>query len=145
MEKPDFRALCAELVAIFDAYDDQSNIQGVYDDIAAMNSNEYSALRRARAALAEYTSEDIKKRKINLALDTYLIDQFAETYMRGLGISYECSTPQLAADQHWFWGCTNVPDPLPEGLRILGIRPTEAIGLGLSGEKARKLEDKSDD
>jgi hypothetical protein len=46
----DFRALCAELYAIFEKYDDESNLAGIYWDMEKENNN---VLDRARAALAE--------------------------------------------------------------------------------------------
>lgn len=45
----DFRALCAELLAVFDSYDDESNLVGIFDD---MKANKNDLLDRARAALA---------------------------------------------------------------------------------------------
>lgn len=60
--------------------------------------------------------------------------------MRKLGITYEHATPQSIADCWWFWGCKNVPDPLPAALKTLKVTPREAIGYGLSKEDAKRLE-----
>ena len=46
----DYRALCAELLTVFDSYDDESNLAGIFDD---MKANKNDLLDRARAALAE--------------------------------------------------------------------------------------------
>lgn len=46
----DFRSLCAELYAIFEKYDDESNLAGIRDDL---KSNGNDILDRARAALAQ--------------------------------------------------------------------------------------------
>ena len=51
----DFRALCADLVAIFEKYDDESNLAGIYCD---MKSDGNGILDHARAALAEPGSEE---------------------------------------------------------------------------------------
>jgi hypothetical protein len=45
-----YKALCAELLAVFDNYDDESNLVGIFDD---MKANKIDLLDRARAALAE--------------------------------------------------------------------------------------------
>ena len=45
----DYRALCAELLTVFDSYDDESNLAGIFDD---MKANKNDLLDRARAALA---------------------------------------------------------------------------------------------
>lgn len=50
----DLRALVAELVAIFDTYDDESNLAGIYDD---MKANGNTVLERVRVALAETEPE----------------------------------------------------------------------------------------
>lgn len=59
--------------------------------------------------------------------------------MRGLGITYQASTPQSICDQWWFWNCENVPADLPGFLTELNITPREAIGNGLSAEEAESL------
>jgi hypothetical protein len=46
----DFRALCAELLEIFDKYDEESNLRGLIWD---MKSDGNDLLDRARAALAQ--------------------------------------------------------------------------------------------
>lgn len=80
---------------------------------------------------------------INLSLDLYQVKCHAQEYMRKLGITYELATPQSIADCWWFWNCKNVPDPLPGGLKILGVTPREAIGYGLNKEMAKQLEKSS--
>ena len=45
----DYKALCAELLAVFDNYDDESNLVGIFDD---MKANKIDLLDRARTALA---------------------------------------------------------------------------------------------
>lgn len=61
--------------------------------------------------------------------------------MRKLGITYEHATPQSMGDCWWFWNCKNVPNPLPAALEVLKVAPREAIGYGLSKEKAKQLEE----
>jgi hypothetical protein len=77
---------------------------------------------------------------VNLSLDLYEVECHAQEYMRKLGITYEHATPQSIADCWWFWGCRNVPDPLPAALRILKVAPRDAIGYGLSKEDAKRLQ-----
>lgn len=60
----------------------------------------------------------------------------AQVVMAELGITYQHATPQSICDQWWFWNCQNVPDPLPKFLSDLNIAPHDAIGHGLSKEKA---------
>ena len=82
---------------------------------------------------------------MNLSLDlyaTYALNLHAQDYMKQLGITYEHATPQSIADCWWFWNCENVPNPLPYGLSVLKIKPSQAIGYGLSKEIAEKLEQK---
>lgn len=59
--------------------------------------------------------------------------------MRGLGITYQHSTPQSIADCWWFWNCENIPEILPEYLSIMDNDPVECIGWGLSEEDANKI------
>lgn len=59
--------------------------------------------------------------------------------MRDLGITYQHATPQSLGDQWWFWNCENVPDPLPEMLRVAELDPHKCIGYGLSKEDADKI------
>ena len=47
----DYRALCAELLAVFDSYDDESSLVGIFDD---MKANKNDLLDRARLALARW-------------------------------------------------------------------------------------------
>ena len=46
----DFRALCAELLFVFDNYDEESSLGGIIDD---MKANKNDLFARARAALAQ--------------------------------------------------------------------------------------------
>lgn len=48
----DYKALCAELLAVFDNYDDESNLVGIFDD---MKANKIDLLDRARLALVPVT------------------------------------------------------------------------------------------
>lgn len=55
---------------------------------------------------------------MNLAYDIIAaqmcgIAQHPQELMRYLGISYERAVPQSIGDQWWFYGCKNVPNPLP--------------------------------
>lgn len=43
----------------------------------------------------------------------------AQLVMQSLGISYDEAFPQSIADAWWFFGCKDIPDPLPEYLSEL--------------------------
>jgi len=75
----------------------------------------------------------------HLRLDLYKVRDHAQKVMADLGITYQHATPQSISDSWWFWNCENVPDPLPECLSVLDIRPQEAIGWGLSADDAAKI------
>lgn len=59
--------------------------------------------------------------------------------MKELGITYQHATPQMIADQWWFWNCENLPTELPEYLDELIADPFKMIGYGLSKEDAEKI------
>ena len=65
--------------------------------------------------------------------------QHAQKVMLDLGITYKHATPQSMGDQWWFWGCENVPDPLPPFLTELGLNPFDCIGYGLSAKDAKMI------
>ena len=69
------------------------------------------------------------------------ITKHAQVTMKELGITYTHSTPQSMSDSWWFWNCENLPDILPSYLTELKIDPMEAIGWGLSQEKAESIRD----
>jgi hypothetical protein len=59
----DYRALCAELLGIFEKYDDESNLGGIIWDMK-MDGNDL--LERARAALAQPEPEPVAPSKHEL-------------------------------------------------------------------------------
>ena len=61
--------------------------------------------------------------------------------MKELGITYQHATPQIIADQWWFWNCENIPEQLPPYLEFMDLNPMEQIGWGLSKEVAEKIRD----
>jgi hypothetical protein len=63
-----------------------------------------------------------------------------QTVMKWLGISYKIAVPQSIYDSWWFFGCENVPDPLPNCLSVLKFQPADAIGHGLTAEDVARLE-----
>lgn len=73
MTVDDWKALVAELVAIFDTYDDESNLAGVYDD---MKVNGNTVLERARIALADPKPEGPTDEELMVAFD----GEFAEFF-----------------------------------------------------------------
>ena len=52
--------------------------------------------------------------------------------MRDLGIDYFHAVPQSISDSWDFWGCENLPEPLPSFLREITRPPEKCIGWGLS-------------
>ena len=80
-------------------------------------------------------------KKVNLRLDVQGLATHPQNLMKSLGIEYILATPQSMGVQWWFWGCTNVPDPLPEYLTILDVDPLKAVGYGLSAKDANMIID----
>ena len=77
----------------------------------------------------------------HLRLDLHQVNnEHAQNVMKRLGIRYQHATPQSLGDQWWFWNCTNVPDPLPDCLSLLKVKPHDVIGYGLSKEDADRIE-----
>jgi hypothetical protein len=62
----DYKALCAELLAIFEKYDDESNLAGIYWD---METDGNDILDRARAALAHPEPEGPSKAELRQIFD----------------------------------------------------------------------------
>ena len=59
------------------------------------------------------------KEPVDLRLDLYETGgAHAQDFMEHLGIHYEKAMPQSMVDQWWFFGCRNVPDPLPRALSV---------------------------
>lgn len=86
--------------------------------------------------------------KRNLILSTYGAalakeTRHAQTVMKDLGITYEESTPQSCFDCWQFWNCENVPEQLPDFIEDMKYGPMKYIGLGLSEETAKRLEENS--
>tara|TARA_B100001057_G_scaffold71365_2_gene65569 strand:+ start:3598 stop:3849 length:252 start_codon:yes stop_codon:yes gene_type:complete len=59
--------------------------------------------------------------------------------VRELGITYKHSVPQSISDSFEFWGCENVPENLPESIKVVDWDPMDRVGNGLSKEKAEEL------
>ena len=54
--------------------------------------------------------------------------------MADLGIAYQIAVPQSLYDSWHFWNCENLPNPLPNFLRVMTMQPEDAVGRGLSKE-----------
>ena len=67
------------------------------------------------------------------------VNEHPQNVMRQLKIKYEHATPQSMHDGWQFWNCTDLPDLLPEYLRVGKWEPMDYIGYGLSKEVAEKL------
>jgi hypothetical protein len=70
------------------------------------------------------------------------VDEHPEDVVAELGIRWQKAVPQSIADQWWFFNCENVPDQMPPFITELGLKPSECIGLGLSEDDAKSLEEK---
>lgn len=66
-------------------------------------------------------------------------DEHPQRVMHDLGIDYVHAVPQSIADCWHFWGCSNLPDPLPPFLAARDADPMRFIGYGLSEAVARRL------
>ena len=58
---------------------------------------------------------------------------------RELGITYAHATPQSLFDCWWFWNCENIPENLPDYITELKLTPMDAVGHGLTKERAEQL------
>jgi hypothetical protein len=70
------------------------------------------------------------------------IKEHPQKEMNRLGITYKLAVPQSIADQWWFLGCENLPEPLPPYLKRIMEDVTDFkkfIGNGLSKEDAEML------
>lgn len=63
----------------------------------------------------------------------------AQQIIKDLGIKYKIAIPQSMIDAWDFWGCTNIPNVLPEYVQHTMKNPRKLIGFGLSEEEARAL------
>jgi hypothetical protein len=91
----DYKALCAELLAIFEKYDDESNLAGIYWD---METDGNDILDRARAALAQHepegpTDEDILREPIDIADEAILSDHLSDVVEAGRRLLARWGTP----------------------------------------------------
>jgi hypothetical protein len=70
----DYKQLCAELYGIFEKYDDESNLAGIYWDMEKAGND---VLDRARAALAEPEPEkqSVAATALRAAVDQVVPDQ----------------------------------------------------------------------
>lgn len=66
-------------------------------------------------------------------------NRHASEVIQELGITYLHGVGQSISDSYEFWGCENVPDNLPESIKVMSWDPMKRIGWGLSGEKAKEL------
>jgi hypothetical protein len=57
--------------------------------------------------------------------------------MKDLGITYKVATPQSMADQWWFWGCENLPYPMPDYLTPLDVDPDSPHSCLSDAEKQK--------
>lgn len=49
--------------------------------------------------------------------------------MRELGITYLYASPQTIGDCWWFWGCDNVPEQMPNNIKLLELHPSSDVSL----------------
>lgn len=75
-----------------------------------------------------------------IAFDLGITDH-PQKVMKKNGINYQHATPQSLGDQWWFWNCKNLPNSLPEYLKIIDLDPFEMVGFGLSEAEAQKIND----
>lgn len=91
----DFRSLCAKLYAIFEKYDDESNLAGIRDDL---KSDGNDILDRARDALAEPEPES-ELRNNTLSPAAYAIiaaaHQQGHTNRRGLAAALRTAADHI--------------------------------------------------
>ena len=75
----------------------------------------------------------------NLCFDYCYLMTDIKQFIDATGIKFLQATPQTMGDCIWLWGCTNVPEPLPERFAELMVNPHDAVGFGLSQEMADEI------
>ena len=96
----DYKALCAELLAVFDNYDDESNLVGIFDD---MKANKIDLLDRARLALAPVTLAD--REVADPVIPCEYAGYLAAAYRNGFHAGYK----------HALTRAPLAPQPVPKG------------------------------
>lgn len=69
-------------------------------------------------------------------VNVYETNEHAQHIMKRLGIDYKLAYPHSIGDCWSFWGCSNVPDVLPENFNIIKVTPED---FGLSSEDIKLL------
>ena len=59
--------------------------------------------------------------------------------LKSLDITYTHSTHQPISDGWLFWNCSNVPEKIPEFIRVFDVDPRMLIGWGLSEKDAEEI------
>ena len=61
----------------------------------------------------------------------------AQEAMKGLGVTWLHSTPQSLGECWWFYGCSGLPDPLPDYLSVTSVDPygsSECLDAGMADQ-----------
>lgn len=114
----DFRALCAELLFVFDNNDEESNLGGIIDD---MKANKNDLFARARAALAQPEAKGPSETAWALA---QLLDGIQRHDLPNM-----TGPSDLDCDRIWAarWG-RPIPQPIPVSERLPGEGDCNAEG-----------------
>ncbi len=68
----------------------------------------------------------------DLVVDLYTAPKHAQFCLKELGITYQLAVPQSMGDCWWFFNCENVPDELPEYLKVRDFGDLNTlVGFGL--------------
>lgn len=65
--------------------------------------------------------------------------EYPQAVMASLGIKSIQFTPREFDEAWWFWGCTKIPDELPDYVTPHIVDPFDYVGLGLSHEDALRI------
>lgn len=76
----------------------------------------------------------------DLVVDLYTAPKHAQLCLKELGITYQLAVPQSMGDCWWFFNCENVPDELPEYLKVRDFGDLNTlVGFGLGKDDVSAL------
>lgn len=76
----------------------------------------------------------------DLVVDIYGRSEHARDTMTRLGISYFHAVPQSVGDCWWFFNCRNIPDDLPENVKVRDFGDlNKLVGFGLGEDDVRRI------
>lgn len=76
---------------------------------------------------------------VNVRVSCYMMREHVQAQLASLGVTYKLAVPQPIGDCWFFFGCKNIPNPMPKNFRILTSPLESYIGHGLSARDVAML------